>query len=230
MKENYTHIVTVFDRSGSMAGIVNDAVGGYNAFMEEQKKVEGEATASLYKFDTEYDTVFENKNLQDFEPITVEDVQPRGGTALLDAIGRTIVWTGEYLRSLDEDQRPDKVFVVVQTDGEENSSKEFRAQEIKEMIKEQEEVYNWEFVFMGASKESIEQAASFGFKTGSSIQYAAAGAGTSNTFTSTSGKIGAMRSMKSADYVNHKAMLNAGVVDLYDDQDREDAQKTESIS
>lgn len=173
-KENYTHIVCVIDRSGSMGSIREDAQGGFNAFVDEQKKVPGDATITLVQFDTEYETVWENQQLQDVGEYMLK---PRGATALLDALGKTINETGKFLEGIKEEDRPSNVVFVVVTDGMENSSHEFTKAQITEMIKHQQEKYNWEFNFLAANQDAIGEAMSIGIKAANAMNFAATGQG-----------------------------------------------------
>jgi uncharacterized protein YegL len=161
MNNDYTHISMVIDRSGSMSSCWTDVKGGYAEIVKQNKEEPGKCTFTVAAFDTEYDL------LEDFTPIeNVKGeltVNPRGGTALLDAIGKTIVSVGEKLAKMNEEDRPMKIMVVVQTDGEENSSKEFKKEDIKKMIEEQTNVYKWQFQFIGASLESVNEARDWGF-------------------------------------------------------------------
>jgi len=156
---NLTEIVVIVDRSGSMRVIQHDAQGGLNTFIDEQKKLPGEATLTLVQFDTEYEMLCENKPIRDAQPYVL---LPRGATALLDAMGITITKVGERLRKTPEAQRPGKVLVAVITDGEENSSHEFTREGVFERIKHQREVYKWEFVFIAANQDAIQAGASYG--------------------------------------------------------------------
>lgn len=164
MKKDFTKIACVLDRSGSMgmAGKIQEARSGFNTFLREQKGLPGTASITVTIFDTEFDTIYSG-DIQTFEGLTESNYYPRGGTALLDALGQTIVEVGEELAALPEEERPDKVIFVVITDGQENSSHEYRKEQITDMIKRQREVYNWEFVFMGADENSIQDAQSWGF-------------------------------------------------------------------
>jgi len=173
-KENYTHIVCLIDRSGSMGSIREDAQGGFNAFVEEQKKVPGEATITLVQFDTQYETVWENKPLKEVENYVL---MPRGGTALLDALGRTVNETGKFLEGMSESERPSNVVFMVLTDGMENSSKEFKKQQINEMIKHQQDAYSWEFNFLAANQDAIGEAVALGFVAGNAMNFAPTGKG-----------------------------------------------------
>jgi len=158
MKDNLTEIMVILDRSGSMSSIRDDAMGGFNSFIEDQKKEAGDALVTLVQFDHEYEVVYSGKQVQDVRPLTAETYVPRGQTALLDAIGRTINEVGARLSAMTEDDRPGKVIAVVITDGHENASHEFRQDKIKEMIEHQRGKYDWEFVFLAADPTSVQLA------------------------------------------------------------------------
>lgn len=123
MKKNHTKIVVILDRSGSMVNIWKDTVGGFNTFIAEQKKQPGTADLTLIAFDTSYDVVIRSQDLSAVGQVDLSKYGPRGGTALVDAIGKTIDAVGNELSALKESDRPDKVLVCIVTDGEENSSK-----------------------------------------------------------------------------------------------------------
>jgi hypothetical protein len=187
-KANKSEIVFVVDRSGSMERIAADMRGGFDAFIAEQRKVPGECAVTLAQFDNEYEVVYQGKPIADVPPCVLE---PRGGTALLDAIGRTIVNTGTRLRGMREHERPSKVFFVIVTDGEENASRVFRHGDVLESIKHQRDVYGWEFVFLGADENAISVAASIGIR--SAAQFTANGAGARALYSSVSAEIGSSR-------------------------------------
>jgi uncharacterized protein YegL len=161
-KKNHAEIICILDRSGSMQSIASDAIGGFNTFIEEQKKVPGTASVSLVLFDNEYLKIYENKNLNEVETLTAETFIPRGMTALLDAVGRTINTVGERLSQTPEEDRPEKVMVCILTDGLENASTEFTKNKIKEMITHQREKYSWEFAFLGANQDAFAEAGAIG--------------------------------------------------------------------
>ncbi|MBF0231452.1 MAG: hypothetical protein HQK65_00240 [Desulfamplus sp.] len=177
MKQGLSEIICIIDRSGSMESIRNDAIGGFNAFLEEQKKIQGEATLTYIQFDTEYEIVHEHKPLQDVEPINDKIYMPRGSTALLDAIGKTIDSTGKRLANLPEENRPEKVIVSILTDGEENSSHHYNLSQIKEMITHQKKKYSWEFIFLAANQDAFDEAAKIGIDTKDAFNFAATGRG-----------------------------------------------------
>lgn len=182
MKKDYTHITFILDRSGSMRNLVNDTIGGVNSFVDEQKKVKGEATVSLVTFNTNIKTIRDFESLNDFKHITSEDFYTSGMTALHDAIGFTIDELGTKLSNMKEEDRPEKVVLVIVTDGFENSSVEFRASRIKEMITHQSDVYNWSFVFLGANQDAITTGKELGISRESSMSYMDSSIGTRNAY------------------------------------------------
>jgi uncharacterized protein YegL len=196
MKPNYTHFSVIMDRSGSMSGIKRDTEGGLNTFFEDQKKVDGTATVSLTIFDDQIDSEYSFLDLKEVPQFVLH---PRGGTALLDAIGITITKLGEKLASMNEKDRPEKVMVVIVTDGEENSSKEYTLDRIKAMITEQEEAYKWEFVFLAANQDAITTAGSMGIKGSKAMTYATTSKGIGDTYDSLSTQVSCFRSMKASD-------------------------------
>jgi len=155
---NYTHWTLVVDRSGSMEMLKTDAQGAINKMMAEQRAMPGRLTLTLVQFDTVIETV---QNRVDIHAAKDYQLVPRGLTALLDAVGKAIVETGEALAALPEGERPGHVFVMIVTDGQENSSREYRLKQIQALIKEQEERWGWVFAFFGA-----ENAAAWGHEMG----------------------------------------------------------------
>lgn len=193
MRTDLTDISIVLDRSGSMESARTDTIGGFNAFLKTQKEAPGEALLTLAQFDDQYEIVHNGKAIKDVPNLTAETFVPRGMTALLDAIGRTINTTGARLSTLPEDQRPGKVIFVILTDGQENKSTEFTRAKISEMIKHQTEAYKWDFVFLGANQDAIQAGASIGVMAGNSMTYAANAKGTQAAFASVGATMGAYR-------------------------------------
>lgn len=193
MKENYTDINIVLDRSGSMEQVKSDTIGGFNSFLNEQKAVEGEATITLVQFDDVYEEVYKAAPLSEAKPLDNETFVPRGWTALLDAIGRTIIETGKRLATMKEADRPENVIFVILTDGLENASREFDRQRISEMISHQRDVYKWEFVFLGANQDAIATAGDMGITQANALTYAANPAGTQAAFGSVAKNVAAYR-------------------------------------
>lgn len=165
---DYTHIAVVLDRSGSMASIKNDMVGGLNAFFAEQAKEPGTCLVDLVQFDDQYEVVFADKPVAD----ATADLQPRGSTALLDAIGKTVTRLGEKLAKKSEDERPGKVMVVVVTDGYENASCDWTKDNVKKSIETQTNEFNWDFVFLGTNFDAVAVGQSFGFQRDKSLTFA----------------------------------------------------------
>lgn len=159
MKLDLTDITLVVDRSGSMQDIQSDAEGGVNAFIENQTKEPGEALLTLVQFDTEYEFLLKGVPIGDAPKY---ELVPRGMTALLDAVGRAINETGERLSKMNEADRPGLVVFVVMTDGLENSSQEFSKPHIKEMIQHQQNVFGWQFTFLGADQDAFAEASAMG--------------------------------------------------------------------
>lgn len=175
---NMVDITVVLDRSGSMASIKDDTIGGFNNFVKSQAATGVPTAFTLVQFDHEYELVFEAKSAKDVKPLDANTYCPRGTTALLDAIGRAIISTGTRLSNMPEAYRPTKVMFVVITDGFENASTEFTNARIKEMTEHQESKYNWQFVFLGANQDSFATGGSFGIHTRGIMNFTADQIGT----------------------------------------------------
>jgi len=165
----YTDITMVLDRSGSMQSIKDDTIGGFDAFTSEQRRLPGRCTVSLVQFDNVYEEVYTGRDLADVPGLTLV---PRGSTAMLDAIGRAVNATGARLAAMPEDARPGTVIVGIMTDGLENASREFTYPMVKALIEQQEQVYGWTFMYMGANQDAIEVGASLGVARDRSLTYA----------------------------------------------------------
>ena len=167
--KNYTDLNIILDRSGSMSSIANDITGGIKTFLEKEKNSGDETKVSFYQFDDQYETVFTDKDIKDDINISIS---PRGSTALLDAIGKTMAIVGEKLEKMAEEDRPNRVLFLVITDGFENASKEFSASTVSEKIKHQREKYAWDFVFLGAGEDAVlKQHQSLGIMGSSSMGF-----------------------------------------------------------
>lgn len=184
MKSGYCHIHVILDRSGSMESIRSDVIGGFNVFIEEQKKVPGEATLTLVQFDDEdpYEVIHSFKNIQEVAPLTQETFVPRGWTPLLDAIGRAINDCGQKLSVMTEDERPEKVIFCIFTDGRENRSKEFKKEKVTQMIREQTDRWKWEFMFMSCDLSAIDDAVSYGIARHNTLSFSKDSAGTREVY------------------------------------------------
>lgn len=192
--KNKTDITIILDRSGSMDSVKSDTIGGFNSFLTSQQQNETEAALSLVQFDDQYETLYIDKDIRQADRLAENTFQPRGMTALFDAVGRTINSVGQRLAATAENERPDKVLMVIMTDGFENASKEFSAGKVGEMIKHQRDVYGWEFMFIGANQDAVLSAQQIGISTAASITYAANAAGTNLAFAQMASKINAYRS------------------------------------
>lgn len=179
MNTNLTYIAFILDRSGSMQSMAEEAIGGFNGFLSDQQKEEGEARLSLILFDHEYTPLVENTPIQAVQPLDADTYQPRGTTALLDAMGRTIDDLGKQLAQMPEDERPGTVIVVTLTDGMENASQDYSYEKLGEMIQHQKKAYHWDFLFLGADLTSTEQSANFKLEPSERIQYACVSEGMS---------------------------------------------------
>ncbi len=194
MKENLTEIVFLLDRSGSMCGLVSDTIGGFNSFIETQKQEEGEALLTTVLFDDKYEVLHNGLKLIDVSVLTSKEYFVRGGTALLDAIGKTINEVGGRLQNTPEEDRPSKIIFVITTDGQENASKEFTQAQIKEMITHQADKYNWQFIFLGANIDSVSVGNSFGILASNISNYTASSVGTDSLYCTMSKVVGNYRS------------------------------------
>lgn len=188
-KPAYTHIISILDTSGSMSDIINELADSFESFCLRQKEVPGDVTCSVYTFSSIV------KKAESFVDIVNNVIKlPRiasGGTALFDAIGYALNTEGAALSAMPEDQRPSKVIVTILTDGDENSSKEFRGEpgrmKIKEMLEHQQSKYNWEVLFLGANIDAQATGASMGIM--SSIQYQADVVGTREAYRSVTSSV-----------------------------------------
>lgn len=169
MRENSTEMVFVLDRSGSMSGLAADTIGGFNELIEKQKKIEGDAYVTTVLFDHEYEVLHDHVALGEVAPLTDKEYFARGSTALLDAVGRTIDSVGARLAAAPEEERPEYVVFVITTDGRENSSREYTAKQVREMVEHQQQKYSWQFVFLGANMDAVSEARNLGI----SAKYAA---------------------------------------------------------
>lgn len=194
-----TQLLVITDRSGSMASCAGEMRNALNQYFKEQAEVEGECVVDYVQFDNQYDVVYTDRPVSEAYAV----LDPRGSTALLDAIGKAVTDLGKKLADKPEDERPGTVVVVTITDGYENSSQEWKPDTVKALIKEQEDKYNWNFTFLGANIDAVSVGASFGFNPDHSLTYS-----TSNT--------GAM----SASLHSHTHTIRSGGKGGYTDEDR----------
>ncbi len=168
MNPNLTDLTIIMDRSGSMQDCRQEAENGINRLIEEQKQEKGDCNFTLVQFDDLYNVLYDGVPIADVDKVQLE---PRGMTALLDAVGKTLNTVGSRLASLDEDNRPGLVMVVIVTDGQENASREFRLEQIREMITHQQEKYNWQFTFLGANQNAFAAGHQLGISATQSASY-----------------------------------------------------------
>ncbi len=162
MKRGLTELVFILDRSGSMGGLESDTIGGFNGMLEKQKKQDGEANVTTVLFDDRLETVHDRFDIRAVKPLTEKDYYVRGCTALLDAVGNTISRVANVQKRLPEEYRAEKVIFVITTDGLENASREYDYAQVRRMIEEEKEKYGWEFMFLGANIDAVEEAQRFG--------------------------------------------------------------------
>lgn len=178
MRKDYLHIKFLVDRSGSMASIRRDTIGGVNRYTDSQRSHAGPCTFSLSQFDDEYERIYTRVPIADVAPRSEENYQPRGWTALHDAMVIAIDEEGAELAALPECERPERVLFVTMTDGEENRSRLYNASDVRRRIEHQRSRYGWEFVFLGANQDAVLTARNLGVPRSSTMTYAANAAGT----------------------------------------------------
>jgi hypothetical protein len=172
VQDDLTAIAYILDRSGSMQSLASDAIGGFNSFLAGQKEEEGRAIFTLVLFDHEYLVAHKNMDIQQVPDLDERTYIPRGSTALLDAIGRTIDDLGTHLAGLPEAQRPGKIIVAIYTDGLENASTDYSDERIAKLIKQQQEVYNWEFLFLAANQDAVATARKMAIPASQAVNFA----------------------------------------------------------
>ena len=196
MKKNLTELVFILDRSGSMGGLEDDTIGGFNAMIEKQKKEPGEALVSTVLFDNAREVIHDRINLQDIQPMTRKEYYVRGSTALLDAVGNAIHHIGNVHKYAREEDRPEKTLFVITTDGMENASREYSYERLKAMIERQKDKYGWEFLFLGANIDAAKEAARFGIRPECSADYHADTLGTAVLFEAVSEAVCSVRASR----------------------------------
>lgn len=171
MKRKFTEIVFILDRSGSMAGLEADTIGGFNSLIQKQKKEEGRALVSTVLFDDKTEVLHDRKELDKIEPLTDKDYYVRGCTALLDAVGGAIHHIGNVHKYARAEDRPEKTLFIITTDGMENASKRYGYEKVKQMIERQKKRYGWEFLFLGANIDAVSVAGQFGIAPEKAVRF-----------------------------------------------------------
>ena len=184
MKKNLMELVFILDRSGSMAGLEGDTIGGFNAMIEKQRGEPGEAVISTVLFDNETEVIHDRIPLDRVPRLTEKQYYVRGCTALLDAVGGAIHHIGNVHKYAREEDRPEKTLFVITTDGLENASRRYTYDKVKAMIERQRETYGWEFLFLGANIDAAREAARFGIRADCAADYHADSIGTEAVYES----------------------------------------------
>ena len=197
MKKNLTEIVFILDRSGSMAGLESDTIGGFNAMIRKQKQEPGEAFVSTVLFDNVSEVIHDRVDIQKVRPMTRKDYDVRGCTALLDAVGRAIRHIGNIHKYAREEDRPEKTLFVITTDGMENASQEYTYPKLKAMIERQKEQHGWEFLFLGANIDAAKEAARFGIDADHAADYHADHKGTAVVYDAVNDAVCSVRASRS---------------------------------
>jgi hypothetical protein len=199
-KPKRTDITILLDRSGSMASVKQDVEGGFASFLDQQRRIPGECSLSLTQFDSgAVEEVYVAEPIHHAPGLTLH---PRGTTPLLDAVGRTIVSSGERLVALPEPSRPDRVLFVIITDGHENASREFSKAQVRELIERQRQAYGWEFIYLGANVDAFAEAGRMGIDLAYTASYEASPDGVMRAFTVMSERCHAYRAGRSAAFTD----------------------------
>ena len=210
-----THLYFLLDRSGSMHSITSDTVGGFDAFIDEQRRLPGRCVVTLAQFDEEFTEVYADRPVADVPSLVLE---PRGRTALLDSIARLVHTAGARLAALPEAERPGTVVVGIMTDGQENASREVTHAEVRALIEQQTRDYQWQFLYLGADQDAIEVGASIGVARTHAVTY---GRGkVRDVMAATAGNVASYRAAKMAGVEEAEASALMG----YSDEQRSAAQ------
>ena len=178
MKKNLTELVFILDRSGSMQGLEKDTIGGFNAMIEKQKKLNGDVYVSTVLFDNECQVLHDRVSIRNIQPMTENDYVVRGCTALYDAVGGAIHHIGNVHKYAREEDVPEKTLFVITTDGMENASHRYTAGDVKMRIQRQKDQYGWEFIFLGANIDAAEAAGRMGIARNRTANFHSDGVGT----------------------------------------------------
>ena len=206
IKNGITEMVFIIDKSGSMAGMEEDTVGGFNAMIEKQKKLDGKCYVSTVLFSNRSSVLHDRIDIQKIEPLTEREYCVGGGTALLDAIGGAIHHIGNVHKYARNEDVPEHTIFVITTDGMENASCEYDSERVKQMIRRQEERYGWEFIFVAANIDAVETARNIGIRRERAANYRQTKEGVSRSYYAMSEAITAVRAC-CADEMNLEELL-----------------------
>ena len=187
--EKIIDITIVLDRSGSMQSIKKETILGFNEFISSQLKMKINARITLVQFDHEYEVLYEAVKLKHVNKLNGDIYQPRGLTALLDAIGKTIKLSKDRYKLIKKETRPDRILFVIITDGQENNSTSFNRDMIFKKIKKMESKHSWEFIFLGANQDAISEAKNYGINAKRAMTFAADAVGTGDIYEAVSNNI-----------------------------------------
>lgn len=171
MKKDLTEIIFILDRSGSMANVIDDTIGGFNELLRKHKSLPGECLVSTVLFDNVSEVLHDRININDVKELTNKEYYVRGCTALLDAVGSSIHHIGNIHKYIRNEDVPEKTIFVITTDGMENASKNYCYNKVKEMIERQRNKYGWEFIFLGANIDACKEASRLGIDNDYAMQY-----------------------------------------------------------
>ena len=198
-RNNITELVFILDRSGSMAGLESDTIGGFNAMIEKQKKEDGECYISTVLFDNVSEVLHDRVKLSDIKPMTDKEYTVRGCTALIDALGGAIHHIGNIHKYARPEDVPEHTMFIITTDGMENASQRYSSDEVKKMIERQKEKYGWEFLFIGANIDAVETARRYGINEDRAVNYNADAKGTGILYESVACAVSNVRKCASLD-------------------------------
>lgn len=195
-KNNITELVFIIDRSGSMAGLESDTIGGFNAMIAKQKREDGICYVSTVLFDNETQVIHDRINLDDVKPMTADEYYVRGSTALIDAIGGAIHHIGNIHKYARREDVPENTLFVITTDGMENASYRYTAEKVRKMIERQKTKHGWEFLFIGANIDSVKTAEYYGIDKEKAVNYHADKRGTAVLYDSVACAVSSVRACR----------------------------------
>ena len=198
-KNGTTELVFIIDRSGSMAGLEADTIGGFNSMIEKQKKIDGKAYVSTVLFDNYSEVIHDRIDIKNVAPMTDKEYSVRGCTALLDAIGGAIHHIGNVHKYARPEDVPEHTMFIITTDGMENASHDYSSDKVKEMIRRQEEKHGWEFIFVAANIDAVETAERIGIRRERAANYAHDRDGTAALYFAMGEAVAAVRTCKKLD-------------------------------
>jgi len=196
MKNNVTELVFILDKSGSMSGLEADTIGGFNAMIEKQKKLEGTVYVSTVLFSNSSEVIHDRADITKIEPMTEHEYHVGGNTALMDAIGGAIHHIGNVHKYARAEDVPEHTIFIITTDGMENASREYSADRARGLIKHQQEKYGWEFLFLAANIDAVETAERYGIRADRASNYSACPTGTNDMYECVSDAVVTLRSKK----------------------------------